>query len=305
MAIYHNCGGVIPIKGEVKMKNYSRLFAGILLIVIGLAFFLKMLGVLNFSIWSGFKYYWPIGLILVGVSLIFRMKWLAVSFLFITILFGALYLGSEVPAGDYREVVKNIPADNITTLDLKVAYGAGDLRITDGSSDSLIKHTAKTSDVNDPEVTVKKTGSNAEISVERKSGSFRFWNALKDEWDIEISPDVEINLDLDYGATDSKINMENLKVMNLDLDTGATSTEIIFGQYPTKADIDTGASSINLKFPTGAGIVIDIDGGAVSTDLDGFTKKDGKYFSENYDPKGKNIEIEINAGATSIDGGFY
>ena len=72
------------------MKNPSRIFAGALLIVVGLAFFLKMLGILNFSIWSGFKYYWPIGLILVGVSLIFRMKWLAVVFLFLTILFGAL-----------------------------------------------------------------------------------------------------------------------------------------------------------------------------------------------------------------------
>ena len=166
----------------MKSKNYSRLFAGILLIVVGLIFFLKVLGVLNFSIWSGFKYYWPIGLILTGIALIFRMKWLAVSFLFLTLLFGALYIGSEVPAGEYREVTKEVPADNTTViLDLDIAYGAGDLRIRDGSSDSLVKHIANTADMNDPEVEVKKTGSNAEISIERKSGGFRFWNALKDD----------------------------------------------------------------------------------------------------------------------------
>ena len=93
--------------------------------------------------------------------------------------------------------------------------------------------------------------------------------------------------------------------MNLDLDTGATSTEIIFGSYPTKVDIDTGASSLNFKFPMDIGIEIEIDGGAVSTHLKGFTKKDDKYFSENYDKTKENIEIEINAGATSIDGEFY
>ena len=72
-------------------KNHSRTFAGTLLIAIGIIFFLKMLGIINFSIWQGFRDYWPIGLILVGLALIFRMKWLAVSFLFLTLLFGALY----------------------------------------------------------------------------------------------------------------------------------------------------------------------------------------------------------------------
>ena len=292
-------------KPQSFQKNYSRLFAGILLIVIGLTFFLKMLGIINFSVGQSFKYYWPIGLILVGVALILRMRWLAVSFLFLTLLFGALYIGSEVPAGDYREVVKDIPIDDITTLDLDVSYGAGDLRITDGKRDSLVKHTAKTSDFSDPEIRIEKTGNKAEVSLERKSNSFRFWHALNDEWTIEISPDVEVNLDLDYGATDSKIDMKNLKVVNLDLDTGATGTEIIFGNYPTKVKIDTGASSIDLKFPEGIGVAIEVDGGAVSTELKDFTKKDGMYFSENFDENEENIEIEIDAGATSINGGFY
>jgi uncharacterized membrane protein len=299
MAIYHNCYRNLPAYEE-KMRNHSRMFVGVLLIVIGAVFFLKMIGVLNFSIWSGFRYYWPVGLILVGVALILRMKWLALLFLFLTILFWVLYLGSS--SEEYRTVTKYVPADDITTADLKVSYGAGDLSITDGSSENLIKHTAKTADLNDPEINVKKTGDNAEINIERKSASLRFWN-VKDEWELEISPDVIVNLDLNYGAADAKINLENLKVDNLAIDTGATSTEITFGSYPIKADIHTGASSISLKFPEDAGVMIEVDGGAISTKLDGFTKEDGKYFSENYEPG--DIEVKIDAGASSIEGSFY
>jgi hypothetical protein len=288
------------------MKNSSRMFSGIALIAIGVLFFLKVLGVINFSVWEGYKTYWPIGLILVGLALIFRAKWLAFVFLFLTVLSGGLYVLGSVEVGELREVVKGVPfEDGITTLDLRIGFGAGDMKIGDGSSEYLVRHEVKTSSSIDPEVRIEKSGENAEVSIERRGEGFAFWNQIKDDWNIEISSDVEVNLDLDYGAADATVDLENLKVRELDIDSGATSTEIIFGRFPTKVDIDTGASSLNLKFPEGMGVVIEVDGGAVSTNLDGFIKKDGKYYSEKYDENEGNIEVDIDAGASSIEGEFY
>ena len=67
-------------------------------------------------------------------------------------------------------------------------------------------------------VNIEKTDNKAEISLERSSSNFQFWNHAKNEWDIEISKDVELDLDLDFGATDAKIDLSNLKVKKLDVD---------------------------------------------------------------------------------------
>ena len=67
------------------MKSNSRMFAGIVFIAVGILFFLKVLGVLHFSLWDGFRSFWPIGLILVGLALVFNLKWLALLLLFLLV----------------------------------------------------------------------------------------------------------------------------------------------------------------------------------------------------------------------------
>ena len=72
-----------------------------------------------------------------------------------------------------------------------------------------------------------------------------------------------------------------------------------------KVTLDTGASAIDLKFPSSIGVVIEIDGGAISTNMDGFTKDGDKYYSSSYSEELDSIDIQIDAGATSIEAGFY
>jgi lia operon protein LiaF len=45
---------------------------GIFLIALGTIFLLRSLGVIHITIWEIFKTYWPVGLILLGVSIIVR-----------------------------------------------------------------------------------------------------------------------------------------------------------------------------------------------------------------------------------------
>ena len=121
---------------------------------------------------------------------------------------------------------------------------------------------------------------------------------------MTLSPDVTYTLDLDYGATDLNLDLTNLKVDSIDIDSGASSADIKFGEYPTKVTIDTGASSLDFKFPKDIGVKVHVEGGAISTDLDDFTKEDKDYLY-NYDEGKNNIEIIINAGASSIKGELY
>ncbi|MFH1849161.1 MAG: DUF5668 domain-containing protein [archaeon] len=276
------------------------LFSGTVILAIGILLLLRTMGAISFSVWQGFAEYWPAGIMLMGLALILREKGLAFIIFLLTLSAGILFISEShiIQEGEYRTLEFTAPAGP-EHLNLDLDFGAGEAIIGAGDSSYLMRNSVKTADLRDPEF-VDNEGS---VRMSRRAEGFNFLKKNREEWDIKINPDVTADLDLDYGAADISINMTGLKVNNLDIDTGASKTEIVFGPHPTKADIDTGASKIDLWFPEGYGVLIEIDGGAVTKHLDGFAVN-GKKYTSNYDPDGDNIEIEIDAGATTIDAGF-
>ena len=286
-------------------KNSSGLLTGILLIIITLIFTLKFFGILEFSVLGSLKIMLPLSLLLIGLAIIFRNRWLAASIFILMIALGIFYLTGSSQL-EQREVLNEIPfEEGIDAISIGIDYGAGKIKIGAASPGYLIRHIAKTTDANDPSMEFEKNNSKAKIKIERQAG-FSFLKKHKDSWNIALSQNVEIDMKLNYGAANMEIDLKKLKVKELDIDSGATSTQIAFGIYPTKANIDTGVSSLDLKFPGDIGVMIDMDTGAISIELEGFRELEkNKFYSLNYDENKENIEVKINAGASSIKGKIY
>ncbi len=293
----------------MNQKNTQRAVAGIIFIILGLVLVLKTAGVISFSVWSGFKTFWPLGLVIVGLFFIFRMRWLGFVFLFITLVTGVLMIAQNTGMdqyGDYREITQKAQNDeNIKSASLDLDYGAGKISLSPGTEENILLNNIKTSDISDPKMTVEKDGQNAQIKLERTGDLSLFKGHNAQEWDIGLSPDIRFDLDLDYGAAEMDIDLSGLKVSNMEIDTGASETTITFARYPTKLKIDTGASSMKFVFPEGYGVVIEMDGGMTSTEFEGFEKKGKKYYSPGYEEGASNIEITIDAGAASFESRFY
>ena len=283
----------------------SRMFWGIVFIVIGTFFVLHNTGVLNLSSIFRPVIVIPLALILFGLALVLKVRWAFLVFILAIIIFGIFSIMGNKSIGKERMFTQEIPAqDGITNIEMDLDYGAGEIVISEGNSDYFFRNIVETSDPGDPDLDFARRGSKGYLSIERESGPI-FWGRHKDKWDIELSPEVIYDLKFDFGATDMKINLEKLKIREMDMDFGAANTDIILGNYPSKIKIDTGASSLYFSFPREIGVAIEVDGGAVSTNLDGFIKRDDIYYSNNYDEAKDNIEIEIDAGASSIEGKFY
>jgi len=228
-----------------------------------------------------------------------------IKILFIILIAAGLMAGLSLfkfgTSNEIRDVEQNIASESgVGSLDVEIDFGAGDLDIMSGSNDYFLNSILRTTDTQNPSLSYE----DDKITMSRDSEEFYFGKQTF-EWDVELSPDIEYDLELNYGAAKANVDLKGLKVNSLDISSGATETEIIFSDYPTSVDIGTGASSYNLKFPSGVGVVIDIDGGAVGIDLDDFIEKNEKYYSEDYTEDGDNIVINIEAGASSIDGDFY
>ena len=286
------------------MTKNGKSIVGIILIALGLLFLLKTLGVISLPLLSSALPYWPVGLILAGVALIYKQRAVSITLIILTCIFIAVAGVQSIvdfsgETGPHRTLTQTVPFDeSIESLELEVAFGAGELIIKAGNITDLVQNSVSTYSMDDPELDFEKEGSTMDVELS-KHGK-KMFGSKHDEWSIEIMPGIASELELNYGAAESQIDLTDLEIDELEISSGATETTIIFATYPTKVKVDTGASSLNLLFPEDVGVAIDIDGGAVSKTLTGFTKKGGTYFSEGYDEFETKITVDIDAGATSI-----
>ncbi|KKW22510.1 MAG: hypothetical protein UY65_C0023G0018 [Parcubacteria group bacterium GW2011_GWA2_51_12] len=98
-----------------------------------------------------------------------------------------------------------------------------------------------------------------------------------------------------------------MNVTDFNLDTGASSLDLIFGdkQATSRVAVDAGASSINITIPRTVGAKLVVDGGLSSRNFQDFRSLgEGEYESENYASAQKKVEINIDAGVSSLNVGW-
>jgi hypothetical protein len=279
----------------------TRAILGISLIAIGLVFLLKAIGWLSFSIWPVFRDYWPVLIILIGISMVFDKTRYMIAATIIILIIAAVTFPYSTLKHDARTVYQYVDLDDdIEHVELDLDYGAGELSIS-GSKGYLFSNKVRTSDPNDPDIEESSNGTVMTIDIGRNTEDFRMGQWESNKWDVKLSPDVTYDLSLDYGAVDAKIDLTRLKVDTLDLNTGVSSTEIEFGNYPTKVQIDTGMADVLLRFPKDMPVKITHDGGLSSTNFEGFTD-DGEAF---YHGVGEGIVVVISSGMANIEAELY
>ncbi len=274
----------------------GKKFVGAIIIAIGLLLLLRSLGVVNVSLWFLLRDYWFIVLILLGLGMVFHMKWFTLVLALIGLVIVGLFIADHYVVGTPRHLTQTIPGAGISDAELKVTFGAGKLFLGEGNEKYLVENKVTTSDSADPQMDLTKNGTKARVVAERRG----YVPGGEEKWEMGFSPKVNYKINIDYGAADLEADLSNLKVSSIDLRSGAARTSILFGDFPTRLTIETGASAVEFKFPKDAGVMIDMSGGAISSDMNGFRKEGNRYFSTGYQDGGDNIEVTVKAGASSI-----
>jgi hypothetical protein len=124
------------------------------------------------------------------------------------------------------------------------------------------------------------------------------------EWDISLTDEIPLELKLNTGASDTRLNLTDLQVTNLWVETGASATEIHMPDSVahTKAVIKAGAASVKVHIPEGVAARIRITGGLMgaSVDTHRFPKSGGYYQSPDYETASFKAELRVETGVGSV-----
>ena len=131
----------------------------------------------------------------------------------------------------------------------------------------------------------------------------RIVQGLEDMLRRLLEEDVDLELDLRTGASESRLDLSDLLVNSLDLKTGASSTRVTAPeQGHTRASVEAGAASVDFRVPLGVAARITTDTGLAEVDIDTsrFLPSAGGYESPDYSTSVNRLELRIRGGVANF-----
>ncbi len=291
-------------------------FAG-LLITLGVLLLLANMGRLPDRFLDALVPLWPLLLIAIGANLVISryQVWAgsAAALAIVGVALGVAWWQAAADPGFSRgDVVELIRVDvgdaSSARIDLTVA--AGDLDLHAGAAGPLLI---------DGSLTTNYSNGALELSLRDQAGTRRvglhtdrdvrffpgFGRSFRTSWKLALHPDIPLELRIDGGAADLNLDLHDLTVKLLDVDSGAVSTTVVMpaAAGETRAVFDVGAASLEIEIPPGVAARLRIESALTSVQVDEsrFPRAgDGEYRSEDFDAAANRVDLEINAGVSSV-----
>ena len=255
-------------------RNY--LFWGSVLILLSALFLLKALGITN-DVWG---YFWLLAVGLLGVWFIVRAIW--------------------HPKGEEGDQVV-IELKGAQQASLHLNHGAGRLRIGAGAGAGTLLSGKFSYGL---DYKTEMVGDKLEVRM-RSASNFGPFIGEGFDWNLDLTRDIPISLTINTGASESRIDLSELRIPYLKLETGASSTALTLPAQAgnTLAEINAGVASVDVHMPEGVAARIRIKEGLSARSINSarFPRLEGNiYQSLDYDQAANRVELNIEAGVGSI-----
>lgn len=264
---------------------------GAILIVIGVFAVLQValtaLGI-AFRIWWVF---WP--LVLIGVGL-----WLISGFL------------RRGPGTAPRDDA-SIPLEGATEASVTVHHGAGRLFIGGGlaaAGDLLLAGSFG----GGLEAVRRRDGNRLDVSMRVRDRDFthyvfpraRGWGGFLD-WDFTLTTSIPLSLNLETGASESRLSLAGVKLRELRVKTGASSTSVELPAAAgfTRVTVESGAAAVRLRVPHGVAASIQVQSAlaGIHVDRSRFPEVGGGFRSPDYEQAANRVDIFVATGVGSVE----
>jgi hypothetical protein len=304
------------------VERHGSVFLGVILLGLGGIFLLRAL-----DVWADDVSMWPGVLIVIGLAIGIdefvkdgRISWFAPVVL---VGLGTFFLLRDAEVVDSEFLVPgllivaglfvivgatrnrsvktetiNISRSGASRARVRIDHGGGELRTGSLPSGSALICSGIAGGV---EQRVNRSGDLVDVSLRQTPGGWA--KSLRKEFRLDLSPDIDLELDLRTGASDSKLNLGDLLVSTLQIKTGASSTEVWAPRRgQTRATVEAGAAGVTFLIPDGVAARISADTGLaeVKVDTRRFPQGGGVYESLDFSTAIDRVELRIKGGVASF-----
>ncbi len=291
-------------------------FWGSLLIIIGLIFLGINTNYLSPSQIADIARFWPLLLVIWGVSLVFartKYGWI-ITFL---VFFASLSFICMATFGQinykFNKLVTTTQTHTFSRSDTtvkkaKITINTGAIELNLKTDPNTLIKGGLTSNYLEPELKIDKTSNdqaNISLNTTTKWNKWSNWPSGKNTLDVKIAEKIPVDLTVNAGASQINLDLSKAIIEKITLNAGATEINVKLGntiQNNAKIQISTGASNIKFTIPKDIGVRFKNDSPVTGMQLNNYKNIGNKiYESPDYSSKSKKIEINSSSGASSVE----
>lgn len=284
-----------------------RALWGIILIALGTIFLLQTYGLLGWSYWRFYAEYWPVLVILLGVSILLPKKlpvqivfWLIVLLLPLAAAWflddDPIYRLPGTATHSRAQTVREPWVEGLQKARLKLDVDHAEITISSGP-DLLLADLRYEGPPHRYQKDVDETSADFDFYIRTPSNAH---NVLH----YQLTEKVLWSIFVDSGATDSELDLSNLPVDELSIDTGASDLAVYFSDLSPESQvaINSGASDIELHIPEQIGVRLLISSPLTGKNLSGnWLKEEDALISSNYRQAASKMVITVNSGVAAVN----
>lgn len=309
-------------------KSYRRsrsFFWPLLLIGGGVVLLMSNLGYIPWSSWNVLWRLWPLALVAIGIDIMIgrrsRVGAVLSGILILALMAGAAavaFFAPDIPYLDKLTQPSQWQTEHIehplgeiesATVTIDWTSAPGSLSALNDSPYLIAGDIAFQGDLI---FDVNTSRGQANVTVDSHfSGPWfspNFIGGPDAAWEIGLTPDVPLELNLDAGSGSCDFDLSGLQISSLFLDSGSGSIELSLPSESTfEAIIDGGSGSMKILIPDSVGVRVEIESGSGSFQpserfvfVEGDRDDDGVWETKNFSTAEYTITLEIDQGSGSI-----
>lgn len=198
-----------------------------------------------------------------------------------------------------------VEKDGAKSLDVEIDFSAGDLIITGGSDEWLTGTIETNRKMFEPKFSYRKKGSTGHIGISQKATTFIGWKNIENNWNIQLTNEIPVILDIDMGVSDSMIDLSGIRLKELSIDAGVSDTTINLSgdwQESFDADIDLGVGDATILLPKDSGVRLKVSKGIGSMAAEDFISEgNGVYVNKAHSDSDVTINMDIDIGVGDVE----
>lgn len=289
--------------------SINKLFWGLLLILVGGLMLASNFGFVNVN-WGNVWRLWPLIIVSAGLSI---MSFRSIIWRILMVLLVILSLGiiTWVVVGDSSSLsiihsqessVSKLSTD-VKQAEVSIKVGASVLKI--GTADQKqIANVNLESNYSTLSKTSVQSNDTQQIDFFMTNNNSWWTGDIRNIWDVKLTQSMPIVLNIDAGASQTKIDTSAAMLKEMNIKAGASSLDLKLGsvENTSNINIDSGASSVTLRTPVNVGVRLKLEGGLTTKKLSDLTETTTDTFeSLNYAQSKKQINIIAKIGVSSLD----
>jgi hypothetical protein len=209
-----------------------------------------------------------------------------------------VYLRSEL-AGPAQHESQAIERDGAKLLHATLHMGAGNLRVGMGT-EKLVRADF---DYNMPSLKPRMSYTSGELTISQpethglKLGNHRY------EWDIRLNREVPVDLNVNFGAGDARLDVGSLDLHRVRVEMGVGQLQMdLRGQtrHDYDVNIQGGVGEATVYLPSDAGVYAEASGGIGEITAAGMHKDGSRYTNDLYQKARYTVRLNVQGGVGSI-----